>query len=133
MSVTGSRRGLPPPRYASPATVGKGRTVDGGEARVHDAAALATADNTPGTIDRWLAAATRFAHRKPWVVLAIAAMVLASSWGAASRLTIRLLWADNLALQSFGKYAVAGEIACIVTGLVVLPAALSLRKRMKAA
>ncbi|MEM9694814.1 MAG: MMPL family transporter, partial [Myxococcota bacterium] len=39
-----------------------------------------------------------------------------------------LLWADNLALRSFGLYAVAGEVACILTGLVVLPAALSLRR-----
>lgn len=39
-----------------------------------------------------------------------------------------LLWADNQALRSFGTYAVAGELACILTGLLVLPAALALRK-----
>jgi hypothetical protein len=43
-----------------------------------------------------------------------------------------LLWADNLALQSFGKYAVAGEIACITTGLLVMPAALALWHRRRA-
>ncbi|MEM1032881.1 MAG: MMPL family transporter [Myxococcota bacterium] len=43
-----------------------------------------------------------------------------------------LLWADNLALRSFGTYAVAGELACILTGLVVLPAALTLRRRRRA-
>ncbi len=41
-----------------------------------------------------------------------------------------LLMADNRALQSFGKYAIAGEIACILTALLVMPAALhALRRR----
>jgi predicted RND superfamily exporter protein len=40
-----------------------------------------------------------------------------------------LTLADNMALQSFGRYAIAGEIACILTALFVLPAALA---RMKA-
>ena len=35
-----------------------------------------------------------------------------------------LLVADNRALQSFGQYAIAGEIACILTALLVMPAAL---------
>jgi predicted RND superfamily exporter protein len=35
-----------------------------------------------------------------------------------------LLVADNRALQSFGKYAIAGEISCILTALLVMPAAL---------
>lgn len=38
-----------------------------------------------------------------------------------------LIFADNMALQSFGRYAMAGEFACIVTALFVLPAALSLK------
>ncbi len=37
-----------------------------------------------------------------------------------------LIFADNMALQSFGRYAIAGEIACIVAALFVLPAALRL-------
>ncbi len=36
-----------------------------------------------------------------------------------------LTLADNMALQSFGRYAIAGEIACIFTALFVLPAALA--------
>jgi predicted RND superfamily exporter protein len=40
-----------------------------------------------------------------------------------------LLFADNLALRSFGMYAIAGEIACILTALLLLPAALSVRRR----
>lgn len=38
-----------------------------------------------------------------------------------------LIFADNMALQSFGRYAMAGEFACILTALFVLPAALSLK------
>jgi uncharacterized protein len=40
-----------------------------------------------------------------------------------------LLFGDNLALQSFGKYAVIGEISCLFTALLVLPAGLSLFRR----
>ncbi len=36
-----------------------------------------------------------------------------------------LTLADNMALQSFGRYAIAGEIACIFTAIFVLPAALA--------
>jgi predicted RND superfamily exporter protein len=36
-----------------------------------------------------------------------------------------LLSADNQALQSFGRYAIIGEFACIVSAALVLPAALS--------
>jgi uncharacterized protein len=61
---------------------------------------LATADKTPGTIERWLAAATRFAHLRPWVVLAIAAAILAVSWGTASRLTIRSNFVELLPSES---------------------------------
>ncbi len=35
-----------------------------------------------------------------------------------------LLFGDNLALRSFGKYAVIGELSCLCTALVVLPAGL---------
>jgi predicted RND superfamily exporter protein len=38
-----------------------------------------------------------------------------------------LTMADNMALQSFGRYAMAGELACIVTALFVMPAFISLR------
>jgi predicted RND superfamily exporter protein len=38
-----------------------------------------------------------------------------------------LLFADNLALQSFGRYAIGGEIACTIAALLVMPAALSAR------
>ncbi len=37
-----------------------------------------------------------------------------------------LLFGDNLALRSFGKYAVIGELSCLATALLVLPAGLSL-------
>ena len=40
-----------------------------------------------------------------------------------------LLSADNQALQSFGWYAMAGELACIATALLLLPAALRVFKR----
>lgn len=40
-----------------------------------------------------------------------------------------LLFADNLALQSFGRYAILGEVACLGSALLVLPAALSLLER----
>lgn len=36
-----------------------------------------------------------------------------------------LTLADNMALQSFGLYAIAGEFACIMTALFVLPSALA--------
>ena len=42
-----------------------------------------------------------------------------------------LLVADNQALQSFGRYAIAGEIACVSTALLVMPAALHLRARRR--
>src|SRR5690606_13062260 len=35
-----------------------------------------------------------------------------------------LIMADNMALQSFGRYAIAGELACIITAMIVLPAVL---------
>jgi uncharacterized membrane protein YdfJ with MMPL/SSD domain len=40
-----------------------------------------------------------------------------------------LLFADNLALQSFGHYAILGELTCLVSALLVLPAALTLLRR----
>jgi hypothetical protein len=40
-----------------------------------------------------------------------------------------LLFADNLALRSFGRLAIAGEIASLAAALVVVPAALALRQR----
>jgi uncharacterized protein len=40
-----------------------------------------------------------------------------------------LLVADNQALQSFGRYAMAGEVACLVTAMLLLPAALKLLRR----
>jgi uncharacterized protein len=40
-----------------------------------------------------------------------------------------LLFGDNLALRSFGKYAVLGELSCLLTALLVLPAGLTLLAR----
>ena len=40
-----------------------------------------------------------------------------------------LLFADNQALQSFGKLAMSGEVACLVGALLVLPALLHVMKR----
>jgi len=40
-----------------------------------------------------------------------------------------LLFGDNLALRSFGKYAVIGELSCLCTALLVLPAGLTLLRR----
>jgi uncharacterized protein len=40
-----------------------------------------------------------------------------------------LLVGDNLALRSFGKYAVFGELSCLATALLVMPAGLSLWRR----
>jgi predicted exporter len=40
-----------------------------------------------------------------------------------------LLVADNQALQSFGRYAMAGEVACLATAMVLLPATLKLMRR----
>ena len=40
-----------------------------------------------------------------------------------------LLFGDNLALRSFGKYAVIGELSCLLTALLVLPAGLTLFRR----
>ena len=40
-----------------------------------------------------------------------------------------LLFADNRALQSFGRYAIAGEVACLLAALAVLPAATSVWSR----
>jgi uncharacterized protein len=40
-----------------------------------------------------------------------------------------LLFGDNLALRSFGKYAVMGELACLGTALLMLPAGLTLLRR----
>lgn len=40
-----------------------------------------------------------------------------------------LLFGDNLALRSFGKYAVMGELSCLGTALLMLPAGLTLLRR----
>ena len=40
-----------------------------------------------------------------------------------------LLFGDNLALRSFGKYAVIGELSCLITALLVLPAGLTFLQR----
>ena len=40
-----------------------------------------------------------------------------------------LLFGDNLALRSFGKYAVIGELSCLGTALLMLPAGLALLRR----
>jgi predicted RND superfamily exporter protein len=40
-----------------------------------------------------------------------------------------LLMAQNRALFSFGVFAIAGELACLATGVLVLPALLALRER----
>ena len=42
-----------------------------------------------------------------------------------------LLVADNQALQSFGYLAVAGELSCIATAMILLPAAMVLVRRRK--
>ncbi len=55
---------------------------------------------------------------------AIAACSLTTMLGYGS-----LLFGDNLALQSFGKYAVIGELSCLATALLVLPAGLTLLRR----
>jgi predicted RND superfamily exporter protein len=39
------------------------------------------------------------------------------------------LIAQNRALFSFGLFAVAGELACLATALIALPAALAIRRR----
>lgn len=44
-----------------------------------------------------------------------------------------LLFGDNLALRSFGKYAVVGELSCLATALLVLPAGLTLFRRRASA
>ena len=41
-----------------------------------------------------------------------------------------LLVADNRALQSFGRYAIGGEVACISAALLLMPAALHLKARL---
>ena len=43
-----------------------------------------------------------------------------------------LLVGDNLALRSFGKYAVFGELSCLATALLVMPAGLVLWQRRRA-
>ncbi len=43
-----------------------------------------------------------------------------------------LLFGDNQALRSFGKYAVIGELSCLATALLVLPAGLTLFQRRRA-
>jgi predicted RND superfamily exporter protein len=43
-----------------------------------------------------------------------------------------LLFGDNLALCSFGKYAVIGELSCLLTALLVLPAGLTLLRQRRA-
>jgi predicted RND superfamily exporter protein len=42
-----------------------------------------------------------------------------------------LLFADNQALQSFGKYAVFGEVSCMLTALVIMPTTLNLYLKRK--
>lgn len=42
-----------------------------------------------------------------------------------------LLFADNQALQSFGKYAVFGEVSCMLTALVIMPTTLNLYLRRR--
>lgn len=42
-----------------------------------------------------------------------------------------LLFGDNLALRSFGKLAVIGELSCLSTALLVLPAVLALLRRRR--
>ncbi|HVY30814.1 MAG TPA: MMPL family transporter [Polyangiaceae bacterium] len=42
-----------------------------------------------------------------------------------------LLVGDNLALRSFGKYAVMGELSCLTMALVMLPAGLTLVRRLR--
>jgi uncharacterized protein len=42
-----------------------------------------------------------------------------------------LLVGDNLALRSFGKYAVFGELSCLATALLVMPAGLVLWRRRR--
>src|SRR5690606_37812699 len=42
-----------------------------------------------------------------------------------------LLFADNQALQSFGKYAVLGEVSCMLTALVIMPTTLGLYLKNK--
>lgn len=44
-----------------------------------------------------------------------------------------LCFADNQALQSFGRYAIAGEVACIITAIFVMPAALLAASRVRRA
>jgi predicted RND superfamily exporter protein len=43
-----------------------------------------------------------------------------------------LLFADNLALQSFGHYAIVGEAVCLGSALIVLPATLTLLAKKNA-
>lgn len=43
-----------------------------------------------------------------------------------------LLFADNRALVSFGRYAIAGEFACIIAAMVTMPAMLMLSARRQA-
>jgi predicted RND superfamily exporter protein len=42
-----------------------------------------------------------------------------------------LLFADNLALQSFGRYAIVGEATCLLSALLLLPATLALFERRR--
>ena len=58
---------------------------------------------------------------------AVAACSLTTMLGYGS-----LLVGDNLALRSFGKYAVFGEVACLVTALFVMPSGLLLWQRFRA-
>lgn len=58
---------------------------------------------------------------------AVAACSLTTMLGYGS-----LLVGDNLALRSFGKYAVFGEIACLLTALLVMPSALLIWQRRRA-
>jgi predicted RND superfamily exporter protein len=61
-------------------------------------------------------------------VVAVLSVLLLAVWftlGAAAGFDVRL----NFPLRSFGKYAVIGELSCLLTALFVLPAGLTLFRR----
>lgn len=81
--------------------------------------------------------------RSPFAVLGVAFVLMIGAWGYASRLELRSdflelvprdsagfrafehqLLADNQALQSFGRLAMVGEIACLYGALFFLPSLL---------
>lgn len=67
----------------------------------------------------------RAAGRSVSATVALCSLTTVFGYGA-------LLFADNLALSSFGHYAILGELACLASALLVLPAALSLLARRRA-